>query len=218
MLTEKELRESPLFDHISYESYLAMYDCFQAESKSFSPGETVYDFSPGCDLVGIVERGEAVLVRIDEDGVETVMETLTAGGVFGRTLAFAGNRADTLEIVSQGACEVLFFDYAHLLKRCERACTHHSVLVQNMLRLMAEKAQALSERVDVLSRRSIREKLTCYFGQLRTAAGCNSFSLPFSWSMLADYIATDCSAMMREVKKMKEEGILTSQGREITLL
>lgn len=32
--------------------------------------------------------------------------------------------------------------------------------------LMSDKAQALSERVDVLSRRSIREKLLCYFRQL----------------------------------------------------
>ena len=29
MLSPEELKESPLFQNINYESYLAMYDCFQ---------------------------------------------------------------------------------------------------------------------------------------------------------------------------------------------
>ena len=218
MMTPEELRASPLFRDISYESYLAMFHCFHAVSKTYRPEEIICDFSDSCAQVGIIERGEAVLIRIDENGVETVMETMGPGGVFGRTLAFAGSRTDTLEVVCRTRCEVLFFDYAHILKRCERACDHHSILVQNMLRLMADKAQALSERIDVLSRRSIREKLLCYFHQQAARAGGPNFRLPFSLSMLADYIATDRSAMMRELKKLKDEGILSSDGRQIRLL
>ena len=138
--------------------------------------------------------------------------------MFGRTLAFSGSRSDTLEVVCRQPCEVLFIDYPHILKRCERACTHHSVLVQNMLRLMSDKAQALSERVDVLSRRSIRDKLMCYFLQQRDRTGSDTFQLPFSLSVLADYIASDRSAMMRELKKMREEGLIENSGRNITLL
>ena len=95
---------------------------------------------------------------------------------------------------------------------------HHSVLVQNMLRLMSDKAQGLSQRVDVLSRRSIREKLLCYFRQLAEKEGDATVTLPFSLSTLADYIATDRSAMMRELKRLREEGILLSEGRKITML
>jgi CRP-like cAMP-binding protein len=167
----------------------------------------IYDFqAEHGDAVGIIERGEAALVRVDEEGVSTVMEDLNAGGVFGRTLAFSGSDRDSLEVVCRAPCDVLFIDYAHILKRCEKACTHHSLLVQNMLRLMSEKAKALSERVDVLSRRSIRDKLLCCFGQLRDKAGSDTFELPFSLSMLADYIATDRSAMMRELKKLRPGG------------
>ena len=216
MLTEAELRESPLFTGIDYDSYLAMYTCFQAVSRSYRPDDVIYDFSSSQNVVGIVERGEAALIRIDADGVETMMEQFRVGGVFGKTLDFSGSRSDVLEVVCRTPCEVLFFDYAHILKRCERACTHHSVLVQNMLRLMADKAQALTERVDVLSRRSIREKLLCCFAQQRDKAGSDTFRLPFSLSVLADYIATDRSAMMRELKKMREEGLISTDGREIT--
>ena len=83
---------------------------------------------------------------------------------------------------------------------------------------MGGKAQGLSERVDVLSRRSIREKLLCYFRQLAEKEDGQNFQLPFSLSTLADYIATDRSAMMRELKKLKEEEIIVSDGRKFTLL
>ena len=195
-----------------------MLTCFQAVQKSFRPDDLIYDFSePKNDAVGIIERGSAELIRIDEEGVSTVMEELNAGGVFGKTLAFSGSGRDSLEVVCRTPCDVVFIDYPHILKRCENACLHHSMLVQNMLRLMSGKAQGLSERVDVLSRRSIREKLLCYFRQMAEKEANNTFTLPFSLSTLADYIATDRSAMMRELKRLKEEGLLHSDGRKITL-
>lgn len=218
MLSRQELEKSPLFQDIGYEEYCRMLDCFQAVQRSFRTDDLIYDFSSKeSNAVGIIERGEASVIRIDKDGVSTVLEELSVGGVFGRTLAYAGSVRDSMEVVCRTPCDVLFIDYPHIFKRCEKACTHHSLLVQNMLRLMADKAQALSLRVDVLSRRSIREKLLCYFRQLSEQEGKQTFTLPFSLSTLADYIATDRSAMMRELKRLKEEGVIRSDGRKITL-
>ena len=187
MLSEQELEKSPLFHDISYQDYREILSWFQAIPRSFRADELIYDFST--DAVGVVERGQASLIRIDEEGVATVLEDLGAGGVFGKTLAFAGSTGDSLEVICRHPCDVVFIDYAHILSRCGHACHRHSILVQNMLKLMADKAQALSCRVDVLSRRSIREKLLCYFRQLSQQSGSSTFTIPFSLSVLADYIA-----------------------------
>ena len=71
--------------------------------------------------------------------------------------------------------------------------------------------------MDVLSRRSIRDKLLCYFRHLSDKAGQTTFTLPFSLSTLADYIATDRSAMMRELKRLREEDLICSEGRKFTV-
>ena len=219
MLNARELEASPLFRNITYEEYRRMLTCFQAVQRSCLAEELVYDFSASrTDAIGIVERGSVSLIRIDEEGVSTVLEEMGPGGVFGRDLAFAGSAGDSLEVVARTPCDILFIDYPHLFRRCEKACTHHSILVQNMLGLLSNKAQALSERVDVLSRRSIREKLLCYFRQLAEKSGGDTFTLPFSFSVLADYIATDRSAMMRELRHLKEQGIVCTDGRQIRLL
>ena len=72
MLTAQELKTSPLFHDISYEEYRRMLTCFQAAQRSYVPEEQVYDFtSSRTDAVGIVERGQVSLIRIDEAGVAT---------------------------------------------------------------------------------------------------------------------------------------------------
>ena len=215
MLNEQELEKSALFHGIGYQDYCEILSCFQAVQRSFRADDLIYDFTS--DAVGVVEPGQASLIRIDEDGVATVLEDLGAGGVFGKTLAFAGTTGDSLEVVCRRPCDVVFLDYSHIFTSCSHACTRHSTLVRNMLKLVADKAQALSCRVDVLSRRSIREKLLCYFRQLAQQAGGATFTLPFSLSTLADYIATDRSAMMRELKCLREEGSVRSDGRQFTL-
>ena len=89
--------------------------------------------------------------------------------------------------------------------------------MENLFRLVTDKATSLSERVEVLSRRSIREKLLRYFELQAAKNAGGTFSLPFSLSALADYISTDRSAMMRELKKMRQEMLVTVSGRRITL-
>ena len=168
MLTPQELKKSPLFQDIGYENYQQMLDCFQAVQRSYRVDEVIYDFSgPAGNAVGVVERGEASLIRIDEEGVATVLEELGPGGVFGKSLAFSTSGRDSLEVVCRTACDVVFIDYPHILKRCERACTHHSLLVQNMLRLISDKAQALSEDPENVDEEKIQD-LQASFEQLNT--------------------------------------------------
>ena len=158
------------------------------------------------------------LVRLDADGNRTILETLEEGGVFGEVLAFSGAGGDSIFLECRRDCRVLYLDYDQITKRCENACLHHSILVQNLFRLLSTKTLRLSERVEVLSRRSIREKLLCYFEQLARREKSDTVTLPFSLSALAEYISADRSAMMRELKKLKEEGVVQTENRRVTIL
>lgn len=207
-----------IFRDISNEEVDAMIHCFRMRRGEFAPGQTICVYGEGGNEVGVLLRGAAELVRFDYAGTRTILERLETGGVFGEALAFTPTLGDCVEVVSDGGSEVLFMEYEHIMKRCEKACAHHSKLVQNMFRLVTDQTQRLSRRVEVLSRRSIREKLQCYFHVCSLEAGAEAFTLPFTLSALADYISTDRSAMMRELKKMKEEGLIAVKGRQVTLL
>ena len=209
--------KSPIFEGISWDERHCMRDCFGMREQNFRAEEVIYEFDAPGGIVGILTEGTAILERIDENGSRDILEHLGTGSVFGEMLMFANVAGDHIAVVCEKPCQVWFMRGDQLTKRCEKACDHHSRMVENMLHLVAEKATTLSERVEILRRRSIRDKLTCYFGMQAAKVNSNRFLLPFSLSALADYISTDRSAMMRELKKMREEGVVEITGRKVIL-
>ena len=77
---------------------------------------------------------------------------------------------------------------------------------------------SLNTRVELLTKKNIRDKLLSYFELLSTQSLSKSFFLPFSLTDLADYLSVDRSAMMRELSHLKEEGFIEKKGNRITLL
>ncbi len=208
---------TPLLEGVSPQEYQTMRSCLGVYEQRFRPDDVVYDFGDRRRQLGIVTQGSAVVERIDREGGRAILEHLAPGGVFGEMMMFKAAGDDSLLVRAVTPCQVSFLRDEAVLRRCEHACPCHGRMVENLFHLVTEKAMSLSERVEVLSRRSIREKLLRYF-QLQAAKGRDrSFQLPFSLSALADYISADRSAMMRELKKMREEMLVTITGRQVTL-
>ena len=213
-----KLEETFLFDGIGAEDIARMIECFAIRREKFDVGETVCDFDKNGGIVGIIMSGAVSLIRNDINGNRVVLENLEINDVFGEMIAFSGKSEKGVYAVCEVKCEVAFMRYEHISKRCANACRCHTVAVENMFRVVTKKAQRLSERIEILSNRSIREKLLSLFSIYSQRAGKESFELPFSLSYLAEYICADRSAMMREMKKMSEEGIIRTERRRIELL
>lgn len=76
----------------------------------------------------------------------------------------------------------------------------------------------LNTRIEILSKKNIRDKLLTYFKLISSKNFSKTFTLPFSLTDLADYLSVDRSAMMREISHLKEEGFIEKKGKKITLL
>ena len=115
-------------------------------------------------------------------------------------------------------CQVLFIRFGCIYGRCPKACAHHSQLTRNLFELSARKAQSLSVRINMISKKSLRRKLQAYFDYLSDKTGSRSFQLDQSFSQLASYLCADRTSMMRELRNMCDEGLITRQGKNISLL
>ena len=240
-----DCRDSALFTGVDEASCENMLRCFSAYEQRFSAGQTILTCGQQQDMIGVLLSGSAALLRLHADGNRTGEESLAGGSVGGAALApprrhadgnrrvhaptdagsgireelaFTGFRDGSALIECREDCRVIFMRYDQITKRCENACACHSQVVTNLFQLLSKKSLHLSRRIEVLACRSIREKLLCFFEQLADEHGSRTFPLPFSLSMLADYISADRSAMMREMRKMREEDFISTEGRSVTLL
>lgn len=205
-----------LFEGISEADLERMIACFGARIKSFKEGDVICDYSDTGDDVGVMLEGSAAMIRTDENGEVAVMELFSAGDIFGEVLAFSNAAGDSVRVVAESEAEVMFIKYGQITKRCEKACEHHSRLVSNMFGLIARKTLSLSQRIEILSKKTTREKLLYYFNILAKKQG-REFDLPMSVTRLAEYICADRSAMTRELSRMQSDGLIEMNKKRIKL-
>ncbi|MCC8027768.1 MAG: Crp/Fnr family transcriptional regulator [Clostridium sp.] len=213
-----EYFQKNLFKDISIDEYKSLLTCLNARTKQFKPGSTICDYDQGFHDIGIIGTGSASVVRYEFNGARTILEKLEPQDIFGHLLSYEGSEHAGISVISDSLCSIMFIQYATVGAPCHKACAHHHQLTQNLLDLISERALSLSRRVEVLSQRTIREKLICYFMQLASQAKSSTFQLSFTMVDLADYLSIDRSAMTRELKRMKEENLIQMDRKTVRLL
>ena len=165
----------------------------------------------------ILTSGNADLVRYDLNGNRTIVEHFSQYDAFGEVF-YTVTTNNELLVEAREKCEVLFYIYDDIRQKCRTNCKFHQMLSEDLPELILSKVTDLNMRIELLTKRSIRDKLLGYFNLISSRYLTKSFSLPFSLTDLADYLSVDRSAMMRELKLLKEDGFIDKTGNKITLL
>ncbi|MCI8443657.1 MAG: Crp/Fnr family transcriptional regulator [Clostridia bacterium] len=191
--------------------------CHKAQKKFFAKNEVITTYIQKRDQFCILINGNADLVRYDLNGNRTIVEHFSKNDIFGEVF-YTITTNNELLVEAREKCEVLIYTYNDIHMKCRNHCKFHPKLSEYLPELILGKVNALNMRVELLTKRSIRDKLLGYFSLLSTRHLSKTFSLPFSLTDLADYLSIDRSAMMREMKLLKEDGLIEKNGHKITLL
>ncbi len=211
------MSKTALFRGLTEENVKKMIACMRVKTEKFNPGETIMSYNRNMEIVGVLEEGSAALVSFDASGNRMMLDCYEKDAVFGESFSVCSG-IDGASVVATKACTVLFFRYRELISPCENNCEFHAMFSKNLISLLTKRLRAQAEHIESLSKRTIRGKLLSYFEMRVRETDALSFTLPFSLSALADFLSIDRSAMQRELKKMREEGILYSKGRKIEIL
>ena len=83
--------------------------------------------------------------------------------------------------------------------------------------MLAARTLSMNDRIQVLSRTTIRERVLTLLSQYNTGSG-SGITLPFDRESLALYIGVNRSALSRELSAMKRDGIIDFYKNSFRLL
>lgn len=192
-------------------------NCKKVTTKTFAKNEVITTYIAKRKQLCLLKSGEADLIRYDFNGNKTIVEHYIPSNIFGE-IFYNVTTNNELFVEARKKCEVLFFDYEFIENKCTTTCAYHKKVLQNLPNLLLKEINSLNTRIEILSKRTIREKLLTYFDLIARKDLNKSFSLPFSLTDLADYLSVDRSAMMREIGFLKNDKIIDKNGNRITLL
>ena len=187
-------------------------NCNKMIKKTFSKGSTITTYMQKRKQICILISGKADLIRCNLNGNQDIIDKFTKNDIFGEAF-YPVNSNNELFVKATEKCEVLFFLYDDILVKCKSNCKYHNELTSSLLELIMNDSIHQNTRIEVLSKRTIREKLLTYFSILSNKNYSKYITIPFSLTSLADYLSVDRSAMMRELKTLIDEGFISKEGK-----
>lgn len=204
-----------LFYQISENEKEKLFRFLETNILTF-PKNTIMLSNTKDKIIGIILKGYVQIVRTDYQGNRTIIEELEEGEIFGTILSSLDS--DECEAITKENTKVLIIDYNSILSYQNTKYKYYNQFIKNLLEITTSKIEEKNERIEILTKKTIRDKLLEYFNIYAKKHGSKIIYLPFSYTNLADYIAVDRSAMSRELSYLKEEGFIETKGRKITLL
>ncbi|MEE0699314.1 MAG: Crp/Fnr family transcriptional regulator [Bacilli bacterium] len=204
------------FHDISEKNKRKLLRLLEANILSYKKDAVISSGTQNDNVIGIIIKGYAQIIRTDYNGNRTIIEELEEKSVFGKTISSLSN--NECEIIAKEDTEIIIIDYDIMINVPANSYQFYNQFIKNLLQIFTSVLNDKNERIEILTKKTIRNKLLEYFKISAKKHGSKYVYLPFNFTDLADYLAVDRSAMTREIKYLKEEGFIEVKGKRITLL
>ena len=203
-----------LFNKISTREKEKILQYLEANSLLYKKNTTILNNVNQNNIIGIVVEGYLQIVKTDYNGNNSIIEELFENDVFGFNFSSISNSEQNIITREDSKIIIMYFDE---IINNDINYPYYNQFLKNLLLIMSKKISNNNNRIEILTNKTIRNKLLAYFRITSKRNKSKIIYLPFSYSDLADYLAIDRSAMHRELKNLKEEGIIEIKNKKITL-
>ena len=208
MKSEISYSEIELFENIKEKDIDRLLLCINSFKKNYKKDETIYLEEDKISYVGIVLSGSVHMLKNDIWGNSSLFAYYQPGDLFGESFAVQKDISSSVLFKAAENTTVLFLSASNMIHTCPNGCGFHAQVSTNLFHLLGSKNQKFIDKIDILSKASIREKLLAYISQLSLEQKSKYVHSPLSRIALADYLSINRSAMIRELSKMRDEGII----------
>ncbi|MBQ8846103.1 MAG: Crp/Fnr family transcriptional regulator, partial [Lachnospiraceae bacterium] len=156
------LQKCGLFAGIDDEQMLTMLSCLGASVRTYKKNQVILAEGDAADRIGVVLLGGVQIVRVDYYGNRSILTELQPGQMFGESFACADVSEIPVNVVATESSEVLLIEAKRILHICSSVCGFHNRLIYNLMKLVATKNLVFNQKLEIISKRTTREKLMTY--------------------------------------------------------
>ncbi len=206
-----------LFENISEKELLKLKRILKASTQKFKRNVNVLSNVNREDFIALIDSGSIECIYTDYAGNKTVIEELETGEVFGSLTSSI--QEEGISCITKEDTEITFIEYNQITNDEIFKNDFYIIFIKNLIKILTEQLNTRNIRIELLTKKTTRDKLLSYFKYIekKTKDGSKTIKMNTSYTELANYLSVDRSAMMREIKYLKEDGIIEIIGKKIIL-
>ena len=202
------LKKVKLFEGLSEKETETALEYLSEKNIKYKKGDTIINAGEPVKNIGLVLSGSIQILKDDFNGSRSIIAQFYPSEIFAEALVCAQAEKSPVTAAAAADCEIAFIPFHNITDYSPLTKKFQSKIISNMLNILAEKNIFLNNKIEHLSKRSIREKLLSYLKEESRKHNSKEFSIPFNRYELADFLFLDRSAMSRELGKMQNDDLI----------
>ena len=204
------------FDKISKANISKLLKLLEAHKMIFNKDTIISKSFIDNKSIGIITKGYIQIIRNSYDGNNVLVEEYFENDIIASSVSYV--ESNEYEMISKEETHIIFIDEYLLLNMEDTSKSYYNQFIKNLFLILSEINKIKNERIQIITKKSIRDKLLEYFTINRKKTGSNNIYLPYNYTAFSDYLGVNRSALMRELKNLKDEGFIETKGHKIKLL
>ena len=208
------LINNPLFRGITPEKLSANLEEISFHIRSYKKGEILARQGDVCNRLVILTKGSVRGEMIDYSGRLIKVEDIAAPRAIAPLFLFGEENRYPVEVTANEPTEVIEIPKTSVLELFRK----NEQFFENYMNLSANYARTLSDKLFFMSFKTIRQKIASYLLRLYKQQQQLHITLDRSQQELSDYFGVSRPSLARELAHMQEDGLLTADRKQITIL
>ncbi len=181
---------------------------------SYGKGQILHQEGDYCDQLEIILQGQIAVERIDESGGLLTVTTFEPGKLLGANLIFSSNPYYPLSATAKTDSQVLSLGRSLAFE----LCSIYPKFLLSFLELISNQTLLLGTKIKHHVRRTIREALISYLQQEYLEQVDTTIRMTLTKTALAERMGVSRTSLSRELQKMKKDGLIDYDARNIRML
>lgn len=208
-----QLNDIVLFQGVSPEIIKAL--AARATYKKFQPGELVIGEADPIRSFYVVLSGQLKLYRSSADGKEQTLQLLGPGDPFGLCTAFATDSFPASAMSIEESVVMLIPGTV-----IEATARQEPAILFNIIQILSRRLKDSMALIESLALKELPGRLASFLTHslAEQRSDQNAVELTISQRELAKILGATPEALSRTLRKMANDGILSTSGRTVTIL
>ena len=151
---ETLLQKNPLFQGIPQAKLPCVLEKLKAHTRYYKKEETIRHCGSAVNFIGIVLEGDIHILQDDYYGNRSITASVSTGALFAEAFACADITELPATIVAATDCHILTISSYALLHATDESWTYHTVLIRNLLGIVARKNMYLNRKLKYTSHKT----------------------------------------------------------------
>ena len=173
---------SNLFENINEREMLKLKKILRSSSQKFKKNVNVLSNVNRDDFIALIDYGSIEIIYTDYEGSKTVIEELETGEVFGTLTSSIKNEG--ISCITKEDTEITFIEYDQITNDEIIKNDFYIIFIKNLIKILTEQLNNRNIRIELLTKKTIRDKLLAYFKYInkKTGNGSNIIKMPLSYT------------------------------------